>query len=132
MFIELKADMTVQDVKRAFHEAYPYLKLEFFMQKHASGEGTSLSQKVDDATQLVDVRGAMKEGTVDVEPQQTVMEMEQLFQEKFNLPVQVFRKSKSIWLETTETDRFTLQQQNELGKESTLGLTGMATGYYDE
>ncbi len=132
MLIKLRADMTVREVKWAFHQAYPYLKLEFFVQEHATGEGTSLNKKVGDDTRLTDVRGFMKEGTINIEPQQTVAELEQQFQQRFNLPVQVFRKAISIWLETTGTDKLTLHKQNEMGKESTLGLKDVSTENEEE
>ncbi|HSB94027.1 MAG TPA: hypothetical protein VLC28_12970, partial [Flavitalea sp.] len=60
--------------------------------------------------------------TIVIHDGMTVAELEGLFTDKFNLPVQVFRRSGNIWLETTMTDGWTLKQQNEHGKEITNGV----------
>jgi hypothetical protein len=46
-----------------------------------------------------------------------VSELEELFQEVFGLSVQIFRKSGENWLQTTTTDFWTLNQQNNKGKD---------------
>jgi hypothetical protein len=46
-----------------------------------------------------------------------VVELECLFEDQFGLFVQVFRRSGNLWLETTVTDSWSLQKQNEQGKE---------------
>ena len=43
-------------------------------------------------------------------------ELEEIFETNFGLHVQIFRKSGKIWLETSTTDGWTLNQQNEEGK----------------
>jgi hypothetical protein len=47
----------------------------------------------------------------------TVEELEKSFLVKFGLNVQVFRKSGKSWLETTITDKWTLEKQNTQGEE---------------
>ena len=46
----------------------------------------------------------------------TVNELEQRFSDVYGLGVQVFRKSGNVWLETTVTDGWTLEQQNKQGE----------------
>jgi hypothetical protein len=50
-----------------------------------------------------------------------VRELENDLREGFHLNAQVFRRSGNIWLETTMTDKWTLKQQNEHGKEISGG-----------
>lgn len=118
MKIYLHPEMKVKDIKEMFSKAYPYLKIEFFTEKHQPQQGTEMSKKAADNAMLVDVLGVMREGEITIEPHQSVAELEQLFQRKFNLPVQVFRKAKETWLETTETDNLSLIEQNKLGEEA--------------
>jgi hypothetical protein len=47
----------------------------------------------------------------------TVEQFESSFVKEFSLPVQVFRKAGRLWLETTVTNKWTLHQQNEHGKQ---------------
>jgi hypothetical protein len=46
----------------------------------------------------------------------TVAELEQQFSDVYGLSVQIFRHSGKAWLETTVTDKWTLEKQNEQGK----------------
>lgn len=119
MKLYISANLKVGDIKEAFHAEFPFLKLEFFKKKHKTGEGTLLSEIKTDDTLLVDILGVMREGEIEITPTQTVNELEQLLQRKYNLPVQVFRQMGNLWIETTETDKFTLERQNRIGQEAT-------------
>ena len=46
-----------------------------------------------------------------------VSELEKAFSDIFGLNVQVFRKSNNMWLQTTITDKWSLEKQNQNGKE---------------
>ncbi|ANE49576.1 hypothetical protein [Flavisolibacter tropicus] len=131
MQLYLAPTTKVGDVKEAFHLEFPFLKLEFFKSKHQPGKGTPLSDKATDYTLLVEVLGVMREGDIDIIPSQSVNEVEQLFQRKFNLPVQVFRKMGNLWIETTETDNLSLEHQNEMGREASL-MAPQNEQFYDE
>jgi hypothetical protein len=115
MELVLSYQETVKDVKKQFNNAFPYLKLEFFTRPHAVGEGSTLLKMVPQSTLLGEITGILSEGEIAVEPSNTVKEVEQAFQQYFGLPVQVFRRQKDVWLETTSTDYMTLAEQNEMG-----------------
>jgi hypothetical protein len=51
----------------------------------------------------------------------TVTDFENALMDQFGLSAQVFRRSGNLWLETTITDYWTLKQQNEHGREITIG-----------
>jgi hypothetical protein len=55
-------------------------------------------------------------GTLTITPQMTVANLEQGFADVYGLSVQVFRKSGKVWLETTVTDNWTLEEQNRQGE----------------
>jgi hypothetical protein len=54
---------------------------------------------------------------IDVSPDVTVAEMESAF-DLHGLNIQVFRKMKSTWLETVQTDGYSLKQQMKLSTQS--------------
>lgn len=132
MRLPLAANTTVQEVKDAFHEAFPYLKIEFFSIPHQKGEGSLLQQRVNPDTLLIDVTGVMREGTITIEPTTTISALEEQFQYQYALPVQVFRNSNGIWIETTETDNLTLAEQNEMGRQASLHTAHIQDGYYED
>ena len=50
----------------------------------------------------------------------TVAELEGKFRNEYGLEVQVSRKSGLLWLETTMTDNWSLEKQNEHGRDISL------------
>jgi hypothetical protein len=118
MKLHLSQGLKIRDLNRSFQKQYPYLKLEFFKTKHAPQEGTPGKDIVPNSATLIEVTGTMKEGEIDIKSNQKVAEVEQLFQNKFFLPVQIFRKTRSAWIETTKTDNLTFDKQNKMGREA--------------
>jgi ABC-type uncharacterized transport system ATPase component len=115
MELVLSFQETVKDVKKQFNNAFPYLKLEIFTEPYVVGQGSTSLKMVPQSTLLGEITGILSEGEISIDPSSTVKEVEQSFQRHFGLPVQVFRKQKDVWLETTSTDYMSLAEQNEMG-----------------
>jgi hypothetical protein len=124
MDIHIHSDKLLKDIRAEFSTRFPFLKLEFYDHPHQVGEGNS------GATQLnpdLPVRNAGKQVSDfdwHVTGLTTVAELEQTFQEKLGIGVQVFRRSGGLWLQTMKTDHLTLSEQNVHGHESTLPVSG--------
>lgn len=116
MELKLFRNTTIRDLKKQFSKAFPYLKLEFFRQQHSRGKGTGLNQKISDDAALSDVISLKKEGSFSFRKETVAGEFEQQLQNEFGLPVQVFRRSGDVWLETTRTDGLTLGMLNGMGE----------------
>lgn len=130
MKILLHSERTIQEVKEEFNTVYPFLKIEFFSKRHKPGEGSTEFDELDPSAELIDVTGALKEGIIDINPTDTVKDVEQKFQQQYGLPVQIFRKQKGVWHETTVTDDLTLQEQNTWGREASKPLKIKIEGRY--
>ena len=61
-------------------------------------------------------RSVHKKGIITITPNMTVVDLEQRFNDVYGLGVEVFRKSGKVWLETTVTDGWTLEEQNLQGE----------------
>lgn len=116
MEIVLTYQETVKDIKKQFNCLFPYLKLEFFSVPHVVGQGSPFVKMVPPSTLLGEISGILREGEITIKPDLSVKEVEQTFQHHFGLPVQVFRRQKDVWLETTNTDYLTLAEQNDMGR----------------
>ena len=68
------------------------------------------------------MRKVQGNGWVTLEKDQTVAKLEADFRVHFGLNAQVFRRAGKNWLETTSTDSWTLEKQNEFGAESLLTI----------
>jgi hypothetical protein len=55
----------------------------------------------------------------------SVKQLEKNFSEKCLLNVQVQRRSGNVWLETTITDNWSLEHQNDHGREITLNINNV-------
>lgn len=107
---------TIDSVKEDFNVAYPFLKIEFFKQAHIRGKGSHKKNMYPHNEKINSIRRNLAAGKITLSDNLTVNELENIFENKFGLHAQVFRKSGNVWLETSSTDDWTLKQQNEEGK----------------
>lgn len=121
MTITIQNDKTVRQVQQEFSELFPFLKIEFFTRPHGKGKGTEKKFIQEKDVPLREMRHAGLDGVIRISSGMSVAELEQLFESNYGLHVQVFRRSGKLWLETTATDNWTLNYQNEQGKELSQG-----------
>lgn len=130
MLIEVKSDMMVKDLKKQFHGYYPNLKLEFFNQTSSEDGGNSKDQMLDNEA-LLSAYTRNQSGTVEFTGNTSVRQFETLFSETFGLNVQVFRKSGNVYLETSNTDDWTLDMEHKEALSSMTKAEGAATDFTD-
>ncbi|MFL5754096.1 MAG: hypothetical protein ACJ76F_11860 [Bacteroidia bacterium] len=104
-------------IQEEFNQLFPYLKLEFFSKPHKAGGGSAKKYVKSNSETLGECRTIHKSGKITITPNMTVSDLEQGFGEVYGLGVQVFRKSGKVWLETTVTDAWTLEEQNRQGED---------------
>jgi hypothetical protein len=103
-------------IQEEFSEMFPYLKLEFFAKPHQANGASAKKLMLHPGKTLAECRTVHTKGTLTIIPGMTVTDLEENFQSIFGLAVQVFRKSGKVWLETTVTDGWTLEEQNQQGE----------------
>lgn len=118
MYLAIRGDRLISEVQSDFTLTFPFLKIEFFRKENVQRQHQPVPVKVP---QHLTIRNAWMgkggEGEMEIGELMTVSELEQSLREQFGLMVQVFRKSGKVWLETTITDKWTLKQQNDHGRE---------------
>jgi hypothetical protein len=103
-------------IQEEFNIVFPYLKLEFFS-KPNKAEGTSAKKFIkNNSKTLGDCRTLHNKGNITLTRNMTVTDLEQGFRDVYGLGVEVFRKSGKAWLETTVTESWTLEEQNQQGE----------------
>jgi hypothetical protein len=112
----IKKDEKMSGIQGQFNKYFPFLKIEFFRQAPVSGLGNSKNKMILDDLRIGQIAGFTKESRISVDTSMLVSTLEKYFESECGLFIQVFRKSGKVWLETTATDNWTLQQQNEEGK----------------
>jgi hypothetical protein len=122
MNMVIAKDRTIHDVQQEFRHRFPFLKLEFY-KLDSTNAAIRTKKHLPPETTLREAGLRVDNGMINIAGEMTVAEMEKTFLRKYNLDVQVSRKSGMIWLETTMTDKWSLQKQNEHGREISLTPT---------
>ena len=117
MELTIKGNLTIQQVQSNFSAAFPYLKLEFFDAPYKSNVALTRDKVIKHDRKLADIKRMHTEGTIAINPADKVGDFENNMWKQFGLSVQVFRKSGNLWIETSLTDSWTRERQNQEGKE---------------
>jgi hypothetical protein len=107
----------IRDIQSEFNREFAFLKLEFFSKKALLHADYSSSQLMPANGRIGDIQLALTDGDLEINGKMKVVELEKRLKEQFNVAAQVFRRSGNIWLETTMTDSWSLEQQNNHGRE---------------
>jgi hypothetical protein len=116
---------TISELQAQFGKVFPYLKVEFFNIPFRSGMRFSKANMFPLEKNLGACRHVHHEGIIHITPYDTVEKLENTFWKDFGLAAKIFRKSGNLWIETSLSNSWTLQLQNEEGKTFSDGLYKM-------
>jgi len=118
MYIGINDKTSLREIQEAFSAFYPYLKLEFYSKRHGKYESSDELFLIEPNILIGDIKAAHISGILEMLPLSKVFDVEKEFQDRFGLSVQVLRKEKEFWQQTTGMDDFTLKEANEFGRNS--------------
>jgi len=129
MYLEINGERMISDIQKDFGILFPFLKVEFFKNGHIRRDRYPIHKMIPATRPVKDAWHLKKEtGQLEVNDIMTVVEFENALMDQFGLSAQVFRRSGNLWMETTITDNWTLKQQNDHGKEITVGKDNCVSG----
>lgn len=103
-------------LQQEFNLIFPYLKIEFFSTANKQGELMINKFTSENDRLLSGYRNRHNNEQIIITPETTVASLEKKFNDIYGLGTQILRKSGKIWLETTITDAWTLEEQNHQGE----------------
>lgn len=103
-------------IQEEFTKLFPFLRLEFFSKPQKPGGPASKKLVKQTSKTVGDCRTLHNNGKLTVNPKMTVTDLENEFRDVYGLSVQLFRKSGKVWLETSVTDGWSLEEQNNQGE----------------
>ncbi len=121
---------TIDDIQKVFNTAFPFLKIEFFRESHLRGKPTRKNVLYEPSRNLHSIQMVNHSGQIIIKETMAVGDLEMMFEEKYGLHAQVFRKSGNVWLETTATDDWSLKEQNDEGKHLQEQLRDVNNSYF--
>lgn len=117
MNLEINHHYKIAKVQENFQRYFPYLKIEFYSKRHGIEEGSIKYYQLHNEFTIGEAQEHPKDGILHITPEIKVKDLEQLFQDTFELNIQVFRLSGKVWIQTTATDHLTLAEQNKIAME---------------
>lgn len=110
MQLEIDDNKTVGDLQDKFNECFPCLRINFFSRAH-SWHGRSLSKDNIPANVTIgNITKKHQHGPLVILSTQRAGDVERAFKQQFGLFVQVCYQLNDKWIETKDTDDFTLEQ----------------------
>ncbi|HEV8504141.1 MAG TPA: hypothetical protein VGQ53_02035 [Chitinophagaceae bacterium] len=117
MYLRIAPNRLISDLQKDFNNVFPFLKIEFFQNRNQQLPAFTFQQILPHNRRIVEGQSAVTDGDIEISSDMKVKDLEKIFKDQFSLAAQVFRRSGNLWLETTMTDDWTLEQQNEHGRE---------------
>ena len=118
--MNFKLDITdsTKSARDKFRESFKGLKIEFFLNPHKSAQGSPKKDMVKEEVLLQSLNPGFQGAVVKISPSMTVAQVETLFEEQLGFHIQLFRKTGLNWIETTRTDHYTSEKQQEMYRET--------------
>ncbi len=115
--IILEDNMTLNSFQEEFNAVFPYLRIDFFttLKKSSSGDKTLKLIEKNNQT-FEEIRRKEIVSIIEITPETVVSELENQIEKKYTVSAQIYRNSGRMWLETTLTDSWTLEEQNKQGE----------------
>jgi hypothetical protein len=118
MEILISDSRTISEVQRDFSRAFPFLKLEFFDAPYKEDKALPKSKMLTHDRKLAVCRKKHVDGKLEIAKDEKVKRFRNSSFGKHSVfPRRYFRKSGNLWIETSLTDSWTLEQQNREGLE---------------
>jgi hypothetical protein len=111
MVLYIDHDTQVQALQEKFNALYPFLQLHFIRTLEENGKPVKKIIKAAPEQKLREISGKLVPGMVSVSESRAVAEVLDDFR-SHGVIVQVYRKSGTLWVETSLTEDWTLERQN--------------------
>ncbi len=113
MNIIINENISLISVQQEFHLVYPYLKIDFFL----ISKGVNPNRLLENSSKIFkEFQTKESSNSIVITPKMSVNELEKLFFTEYGLKILIYRNSGRIWLATSATESWTLEEQNKQGK----------------
>ncbi|HRI19871.1 MAG TPA: hypothetical protein PLA68_02915 [Panacibacter sp.] len=112
MYLNIGEATQVKHIQNEFNSVYPFLKIDFLKERAVNKKLLQKAEKVnpDDKILTTGIK-------INIGRQRTVAQLKNDLKQMLGLTAEVFRKSGNmLWIETSLTDDWTLEQQNNEGE----------------
>ena len=116
LVIDINDTTTIREIEALFSGEYPFLNIIFIHQVHEGDEESVKQKAISVDTAIGEIKKTHVSSFIEIEPWNTIVDVEKEFRQRFGLLVEILRKSDSHWILPAGADHLTLREQNELGR----------------
>ncbi len=118
MHIDINDNTRLKTIQKVFSDYYPNLSLEFFLEHHDRYEESAEKDRIHPNKKLSEVKKTHLSTLLEIQPFYKVKDLEKEFEKKIGIAVQVMKKEKEKWEQSTGLDNLCLKDLNILGRNS--------------
>jgi hypothetical protein len=122
MKLAIDDNKTILELQNAFSKCFPLLKIEFYKKAHRWEQASSIEHLISVDKKIGEIRKKHHPGTLEIKRCYETGRVEQDFKKLFDLNVQIFRNENNGWIQSSSTDKFTLEQQSEMARKATFSI----------
>ena len=118
MHIDINDKTVLKEIQKTFSDYYPFLLMKFYKKPHNKYEE---SKQVDELNVEQTVGDILKKSIsthIKLLPLERVSNVENEFQIKIGIPIQILKLENGIWCQTSGLDNLSLKDLNILGRNS--------------
>lgn len=116
----IQKNMPIKEVEQLFSAVFPFLKIE--ISEKPNGKNIASNKNINNKPLADYLLPQSNFNQLAVQPNMSVKELINTIVQNFNLQAKVLRKFGNIWLETSITANWSLEQQNKEGQNITHQL----------
>ena len=118
MHLEINDNTLLADIQRTFKNYYPYLSISFYKNPHNKYEPSNEKDRIPLSKKISEIKKTHVSTLIEILPTYSVAQVEKEFKERIGLFVQILKKEKDQWEQSTGLDNLCLKDLNILGQNS--------------
>jgi hypothetical protein len=118
MHIYINDKTVLKDIQKTFSEYYPFLLMKFYTKPHKKFEESRKAEELDIDKTVGDILKKQIAIKIEIFPTERVSNLENEFQNKIGIPIQILKLENGIWRQTSGLDNLTLKDLNIMGRNS--------------
>ena len=118
MHIDINDKTVLKEIQKTFSNYYPFLLMKFYRKPHNKYEDSRKAEELDIEKTVGDVLKKQMAIKIEMLPTERVSNLENEFQNKIGIPIQILKLENGIWRQTSGLDNLTLKDLNILGRNS--------------
>jgi hypothetical protein len=118
MHIDINDKTVLKEIQKTFSDYYPFLLMKFYKKPHNKYEESRKTEELDIEKTVGDILKKQMAIKIEMLPKERVSNLENEFQNKIGIPIQILKLENGIWCQTSGLDNLTLKDLNILGRNS--------------